>query len=1127
MKQEKNGGNDKKAIAEREERQSGFRGEGWRGARIALCIAAILFAISMIATITVNACSPGLEIGTSIVRDINILLISTSATLLGLYITAFIFLNDSLKSRVKEDQTIKEAVDIILLRYRNNMIWIAFGTIAAIILEVVCNIALGGPQGDLSIENTRLLLTDIKWYLFVFVTVFSIFIIAWVIWASKDITNSDDLIARQSFSNLERHRNHLLECYQEIAKNSEKLSSGSATDFSTMTGNEILQDFGRGTNKYTFEHAYRSIKDKINGKKDAAQGDELFPEIETEQEYIIQLGKVVRLIELIIGRVCDNNIDKSIMNNELLFQSMRSGFLWLYGRETRDAVLDVRDVNRFLDHLKYQIITDKRFQKKPFENSEVEEAFGRAKEAFERLDHNVNPKSQDSDAGYKINFIKDYKTNIRKIIKEFFDDYKHLIGYRDALVHFDRYKRTKKRRRRDVAANEREKEEWDEREKEEWDEREKEADKKILAYAELLKRVLLDRFTSFVKVNDLNLGNSTLDKSWFNYSELSDSNFTHTSFKFARMENAIFRNCDLSTCSFVLADASNTDFQDSNFSYSNLTGLDLTEAVLNRAQMNSVLLRDERLDHYKGGELLINAARVELLSKEETIDKCRKDLDKLTSFKASDSVCSEQKLKQERAERRSGKAISDLALDLSGEKEGEWLGSYMSVRKQDALPSFFLAASKGSECCGLMEDSYNKIMKEVIRPLIEFRKGNKISDDLLKIYSEGREREKPDDKEMREHWRGKVYFGVAILRSASVNEVSMKNVDFSHVEIDKASFVDSDLSETDMYYTSARKTKFFRTNLNGLDAYRASFTGSNFTEANMVDAVFTDCALTGCNFEKAILLNCMIVNSQEELPEAQRRPYMSRFIRRRKEGHDPLQALLEYVEEEEEIDGKFFHIANLDEKYACTDCEFSNVIGDRMSILNVNMMRSKFNGASAQNAFLYNVLLRWCDLIGADFSNCLCYGVSFHQSGLAGAKFARAKFFACEFSNADLSGANLISGKIEKAIFDEANLSRCNVSSAYIRNSSFNKCNFDGIILTDAVFENVVFSKIDFSGAIGLDEAHFKNCIFEQSEQDGPITGEEFIIGESVAEEKVILSRSDSGDVKEIPRYSDAASLTQ
>ena len=294
-------------------------------------------------------------------------------------------------------------------------------------------------------------------------------------------------------------------------------------------------------------------------------------------------------------------------------------------------------------------------------------------------------------------------------------------------------------------------------------------------------------------------------------------------------------------------------------------------------------------------------------------DKCRKDLDKLTSFKASDSVRSEQELKQERAERRSGKAISDLALDLSGEKEGEWLGSYMSVRKQDALPSFFLAASKGSECCGLMEDSYNKIMKEVIRPLIEFRKGNKISDDLLKIYSEGREREKPDDKEMREHWRGKVYFGVAILRSASVNEVSMKNVDFSHVEIDKASFVDSDLSETDMYYTSARKTKFFRTNLNGLDAYRASFTGSNFTEANMVDAVF----------------------------------------------------------------------------------------------------------------------------------------------------------------------------------------------------------------------ENVVFSKIDFSGAIGLDEAHFKNCIFEQSEQDGPITGEEFIIGESVAEEKVILSRSDSGDVKEIPRYSDAASLTQ
>ena len=1127
MKRKKNECNNQRAT-ERTDRHSGFRGEGWRGARIALCIAAILFLISITATVAVNVCIPGLEIGTSIVRDINILLISTSATLLGLYITAFIFLNDSLKSRVKEDQTIKEAVDFILLRYRNNMIWIALGTIAAIILEVVCNIALGGPQGDLSIENTRLLLTDIKWYLFVCATVFSIFIIAWVIWASKDITNSDDLIARQSFSNLKWHKDFLLKRFREVKENSKNITPGSATDFSTKSGKDILDDFGKGQGIYTFERAYYSIKDKIHGRKGTDEEGELFPEIKKDQDYIIQLGKVVRLIELIIGRISDNNIDKSIMNNELLFQSMCSGFLWLYGRETRDAVLDVRDVNRFLDHLKYQIITDKRFQEKPFENSEVEEAFGRAKEAFERLDHNEKSDKIlellkiEQDGGldkenkyiYKISFIKDYKENIRAIIKDFFMDYEHLIGYRDALVHFDRYRRTRRRRRRDEAANENGETKTEEEELKE--------NKKILAYAELLKRILLDRFMSFVKVNDLNLGNSTLDKSWFNYSELSDSNFTHTSFKFSRMENAIFRNCDLSTCNFVLADASNTDFQGSNFSYSNLTGLDLTEAILNCAQMNSVLLRDERLDHYIGGTLLINN-----IKNNEEVRRCRDDLDKLISSKAPESAVAEQELKQVRTERRSGKVIAELVLDLSGEKEGEWLGSYTSSREQDMLPSLFLPPSQGKQCRGLLEDSYHKIMEDVIEPHIEFRKRNKISARLLRVYSEGRKAEKPSLKGLREAWSGKVYFGVAILKSASVNEVSMKNVDFSHVQIDMASFVDSDLSETDMYYTSAQKTKFFRTNLNGLDAYRADFTGSNFTEANMVDAVITDCALTGCNFEKAILLNCMIVNSQEELPEAQRHPYMSRFIRRRAEGHDPLQTLLEYVEDEEEIDGRNCHIANLDEKCACIDCEFSDVIGDRMSIMNVNMMRSKFNRASAQNAFLYNVLMRWCDLIGADFSNSLCHGVSFHQSGLAGAKFARAKFFACEFSNTDLSGANLISGKIEKAIFDEANLSRCNISCAFVRNCSFNKCNFDGVILTDTVFENVIFSKIDFSGAIGLDEARFKNCIFEQSEQDGPATSDEFVIGGSVAAEKVILSRSDSGDVKEIPRYCDAASLTE
>ena len=1057
-----------------------------RRVNIILLVIGLVLGVVCITTIILSLVFSDSTIGGSIVRDINIVLISTTTTLLGLYVTAFIFLNDSLKNRTKEDPQIKEAVNDILDGYRNNMIYLAIGTIITIVIQIVCNVILGRPQEyDTSIENMRVSFNSVIWIVFILASGCTLFIIAWIILASKDIMSSDYLIAQQSERNLKSHMSALLELYQKVERG-EKTKPGELT--SDMSGKDIMDTFAH--KEYSFRLAY----DSLEKSRERNRQSDINNAFKSKEAYVIRFGKIVRFIESIVSRICDNNIDKSIMNGNLLTQSMSSGFEYLYCSESQNSVLDVRDEKRFLDHLKYQIITSKRFENKPFDNLEVEAAFSRAKNEFSKLsfsDSSENPTfqnflrrlatddySETDTTTTQSEYIIEYKKQMKEIIGEFFDGFEHLVGYRDALVRYGQYDERAKNKR--FIKNKRSKDV----EKVSNDER------RILEYAEIFKRVLIDRFTSFVKINDLNLGNSTLDKGWFNYSELSDSNFTHSSFRYARMENAILRNCDLSTCSFILADASDTDFMGSNFNYSDLTGMDLTDCNLNKTQMNSIILRDARIDNYFGLKVLFRSENIVI---DELDERKRWQKSIRERAREGNSATSDEKIREAFSNLRDGKAIrEDILGTISGRrvvKGLEKLGASCCLPKTDTNTQI-----NTDEGC-VLDESY-KLINEYLTDFIKYRKYNKVSREIYNKIPSVREKEDILFKDEREKYLGKIYFGVASLRSASVNEVLMKDIDFSFVPISEASFRDSDLSGAEMYYTMAQSVMFHRTNLNRMDAYISDFKGSNFCEATLVGSTLTDCNFQGCNFSKALLLNSVVFNTNQS-PQLKSKNenaskqdtiysplYLKHFIKKVVDEPNEIQKMLEKVDDEEIFveNGveKRRHIIELDADRNFSDCEFSDVIANEMLVFNTNMMRSRFDRASIRSAMFYNTLLRWCMSKQANFANSIFIGASFHQASFEETNFSRARFFACEFSNANMDNSTFISTKMEKIIFDETNLSNCKFSSAVIRNCTFNKCNFEQVIFdNNTKFINVIFSGIDFSKVIGLDQAKFKNCVFD------------------------------------------------
>ena len=703
----------------------------------------------------------------------------------------------------------------------------------------------------------------------------------------------------------------------------------------------------------------------------------------------MRLGKAVRLLEEMLSQICDNNIDQSILSKEKDFENIESGFTWLYTNDDawgKTMVLDVRDEKRFLDYLKYQLIIEKRYSSRPFNNVAFEEDFVLLKEAFFKLDFRSQPENADLT---QESLIRDYKQKLASVIKAFFVGYKQLVEYRNALIHIPTLRKHSRLRLF----------------------RNKEA---LLHYANTLVQVLIDLFSSFVKMNKLNLGNSILDKGWFNYSDLSESSFTHSSFKYARLEDSILQNCDLSICNFTDADASSTDFTGSHFSYSNLTGMDLSECTLNNAHMNKVLLRDPGLDDYILG---LNYLAKNDENAKEMIDAFALKKDLPAPPPLMDSV------------------IDKETKTFYPERIPNWVLSFCH-QKEGAI----------------------------------------IDDVLLKRIKALLDSEDANAKTERENLYGKINTSVAKLKGASFNgEVSLGETDFSHADMSEAAFREADLSQSKMYYSTAKNAMFFRSNLNQLDAFRANFESSSFNEASMINSVLADCTLNSCNFKKAIMLGATIVYSDKKGPSEQFCSGLYNQIET-----DEQQTDLPIQKKVNEDVGK-----SLNKNAFSSIGDFCEVLADRITIVNANMNRSRFQGAMMRDSLLQNDLMWWCSFKDVNLSNSIVSDVSFYQSSLSNVQLARARILNSDFDGADLASARFISAFIEKCNFDESNLIGANLSSATIKNCVFSCCSFGKMILMDTTFENVIFDRVDFTETIGLERAKFKRCVFIENEKNG------------------------------------------
>lgn len=786
--------------------------------------------------------------------------------------------------------------------------------------------------------------------------------------------------------------------------------------------------------KYDFRSAYDDLLNHDN--IDFLESDD------NDNMKTILLCKNVRIMEDIINKICSNNIDKSIINGEKLFESMQYGFEWLFchnnilGNDSNKKYkrVDIRDKNRFLDFIKYQIMVSGRFiDNSPKSSFEIDK--------HDKLMRAVFEKSEFCD---KVKMIESFKKSVIDLIDQFFDVYKILITYRDTIFIEEEIRKSITKSRNKNSHKGRPK-----------------LNKEIVVLSMIALRVLIDRFVSFVKISDLNFGNSTFNRSWFNYSELSNSNYAGSNFKHARLENAKVQNCDLSTCNLSCSDGSCSDFSNSNFNYSNMTSMDLVNSTLNDCQFKNTLFRDSDLDMY---EIPIEMQVKKFGEYIEEKDKLRiKKL--LLAWNRGDNEIS-----------------SEVLID-----------TISSCYENMALPDIQIK-EKGKVQVFIKKD-YNELIKTISNATNQFLENNLsriISEELLVRAKELINFESDEDKKTREKTYGKVLFDSANLTKVSAKRVQMPDMDFSHSNMEFASFEDSDVSGSVMYYINALNVSFIRANMNNNDCFESSFESSNFSCSVLNKSNFINCNLNNTNWEKSILNGALFIDAS---------PLMEDCINSRHNELSPY--IFEYQSLDNQVSSGIYSVIKdnftYDKILSCSDvphwqknCRMNDsnlmyVLADNSKFINIFADRCTFNFASLRNSLFANCSMHLSDFNDTDFRYSDIVLCSLGQSSFKRANLTNTNIKSVEFSAANLSDALFNSAELDHVIFDGADLSSINFTNSVIRNSVFIGCNVTDMLVHGAKFENCVFENIKFSGVIGHHSCTFinskyKNCKDVESE---------------------------------------------
>lgn len=765
---------------------------------------------------------------------------------------------------------------------------------------------------------------------------------------------------------------------------------------------------------YSFQTASREA---IEGKDIKVSADKIG---------MILLCKNVRIMEDLINKICSNNIDKSIIGGEKHFDSMRYGFEWLFchndiSRSDSYKRVDIRDRNRYLDYIKYQImVTGQYVEVAPKSSTDIDWYYLQIEKAFDRESFED-----------KTTKIKSFKEQVVKLIDEFFYVYELLIKYRDALFHEEEIRKELGKTEdaggfigNNITAD-------------------------IINLSSVAVRVLLDRFVSFVKINDLNFGNSTFNRSWFNYSELSSSNYAGSNFKYARIENAKVKNCDISTCNLSRADGGHTDFSYSNFNYSNLTGINLIGATVNYCEFQNAIFRDANIDSYQdavkncwGKDMRSESGgRVNRLI--ELWNSLGDGTDPLKEIVSAykDMVFSDLKLSDEVSR------VTILKYDIKHEERTAITGGIRRLLKQ------------------------------------YFEKH--ISAELLSLIRNHVSMEIEDVGKRRINKYGKVLLDTANLDNISAKCTQMSNSDLCHVLMQNASFEDADLSGTVMHYTKAQYTSFIRSNLNNLDCFESDYYSANFSNVIMNNALFLDCNLNSTNWNKAIMINSIFVDFSNYVDIIMKDQSIESIELQINKCFDfdkfdnKNQRVI--IDMPNYKPYKYTSIVSDSVTHWQTDCSinnaaFTNVLADNTVFLDIIADRSSFNHSSLKNALLVNCKMYLSDFIGVDFRYAYLSLCCMGQSNFEDANITGAKICNVDFSNCNMSGTLLNLSKLNHVLFENSDLRGINLSSAQIKNSAFVNCNFNNAIMSGARFQNCIFLYIKFHNLVGVHSAEFENC---------------------------------------------------
>lgn len=771
-----------------------------------------------------------------------------------------------------------------------------------------------------------------------------------------------------------------------------------------------------------FKELFKQYSELIYSFQTARRETKNIRDIEVTADKIgmILLCKNVRIMEDLINKICSNNIDKSIIGGDKHFESMRYGFEWLFchndvSRSDSYMRIDIRDRNRYLDYIKYQImVTGQYVDGAPKSSTEIDQYYLHIEDAFDRESFEN-----------KAEKIKKFKKEVTQLIEEFFDIYELLIKYRDALFREEEIR--KELSGADKVENE----------------AEENITVNIINLSSVAVRVLLDRFVSFVKINDLNFGNSTFNRSWFNYSELSSSNYAGSNFKYARIENAKVKNCDISTCNLSMADGGHTDFSHSNFNYSNLTGINLIDATVNYCEFQNAIFRDANIDSYQdavkdswGTDLRGDSKARELISIWRSLGDGNEPLKDIinayTKLKSTDLEISADKaswtiLKYEFKN-------DDRRVIIQGIRQlvTQYLEKHISAELLHLVKKRFSWEDKEAKTARIRK--YGKVLLEVANLNNISAKCTQMSNsDLCHV----------------------------MMQNSSFEDADLSGASLHYTNAQYASFIKSNGNKIDCFESNFYYANFSNVIMNNALFLNCNLNRTNWDRSIIISSIFVDFSpYVASIIEQQTMEEISLQIDQcfkfEEDPKNQRVVTDC-----------PMYQYTPAIGDE-----VTFWQANC----SISDATFTNVLADNTVFLDILADRSSFDYSSFKNALFANCKMYLSDFVEVDlryanFTLC-CMGQSnFNNANITGAKLCNV-----DFSNCNMSGSLLNLSELNHVLFDDSDLQTMNLSGSQVNNSAFINCKFNRIILAGARFRNCIFSFIDFNNLIGVHSAIFDNC---------------------------------------------------